>query len=82
MLIPYESFFIQAHHQHEQLIAEQNPGERNPLLQLGIKTTDTRHNLNNNTRHDTLASSHSESTKGGLRKRYVHYYTHSILKKF
>jgi hypothetical protein len=40
------------------------------------------HNLSNNTRHDNLASSHSDSTKGGLRKRYVHYYTHSILKKF
>jgi hypothetical protein len=41
MLIPYKSFFIQAHHQHEQLIAEQNPSERNPLFQLGIETTQT-----------------------------------------
>jgi hypothetical protein len=41
MLNPHESFFIQAHHQHDQLIAEQNPGERNPLFQLGIETTQT-----------------------------------------
>jgi hypothetical protein len=41
MLIPYESFFIQAQHQLDQLIAEQNPGERNPLFQLGIETTHT-----------------------------------------
>jgi len=41
MLIPYESFFIQSHHQHGQLISEQNPGELNPLIQLGIETTQT-----------------------------------------
>ena len=39
MLIPYESFFIQSHHQHGQLISEQNPGEPNPIIQLGIETT-------------------------------------------
>jgi len=39
MLIPYEQFSIQAHHQKEQLITEQNPGEHNPLIQLGIDTT-------------------------------------------
>jgi hypothetical protein len=27
--------------------------------------------LSNNTRHDTLVSSHSDSTKGGLRKRFL-----------
>jgi hypothetical protein len=41
MLIPHESFFIQAHHQHDQLIAEHNPDEGNPLFQLGIETTHT-----------------------------------------
>ena len=38
MLIPYELFFIQSHHQHGQLISEQNPGELNPLIQLGLDT--------------------------------------------
>jgi hypothetical protein len=37
-LIPYELFFIQSHHQHGQLISEQNPGELNPLMQLGLDT--------------------------------------------
>jgi hypothetical protein len=41
VLIPYESFFIQLHHQHGHLISEQNPGEPNPLIQLGIETTQT-----------------------------------------
>jgi len=41
MLIPYESFFIQSHHQHGQLISEQNPGELNPLIQLGLDTIQT-----------------------------------------
>jgi len=41
MLIPYELFFIQSHHQHGQLISEQNPGELNPLIQLGIDTIQT-----------------------------------------
>jgi hypothetical protein len=39
MLIPYEQFSIQTHYQQEQLITEQNPGEHNPLIQLGIDTT-------------------------------------------
>jgi len=39
MLIPYEQFFIQAHYKQGQLITEQNPGEHNPLIQLGIDTT-------------------------------------------
>jgi hypothetical protein len=33
MLIPCELLFIQSHHQHGQLISEQNPGE---LIQLGL----------------------------------------------
>jgi hypothetical protein len=41
MLFPYESFFIQSHHQQEQLISEQYPGELNPLFHLGIETTQT-----------------------------------------
>ena len=41
MLIPYESFFIQSHHQHGHLISEQNPGELHPLFQLGLDTIQT-----------------------------------------
>jgi hypothetical protein len=41
MLIPYELFFIQSHHQHGQLISEQNPGKLNPHLQLGLDTIQT-----------------------------------------
>jgi hypothetical protein len=40
-LIPYKLFFIQSHHQHGQLISEQNPGELNPLIQLGLDTIQT-----------------------------------------
>ena len=53
MLIPYELFFIQSHHQHGQLISERNPGELNPLIQLGLDAIDTRDYLINNNRHDT-----------------------------
>jgi hypothetical protein len=38
VLIPYELCFIQSHHQHNQRITEQNPGEHNPLIQLGLDT--------------------------------------------
>jgi hypothetical protein len=41
ILIPYELFYIQSHHQHGQLISEQNPGELNPLIQLGLDTVQT-----------------------------------------
>ena len=41
MLIPYELFPIQSHNQHGQLISEQNPGELNPLVQLGLNTIQT-----------------------------------------
>jgi len=41
MLIPYELFSIQSHHQHGQLISGQNPGELNPLIQLGLDTIQT-----------------------------------------
>jgi len=40
-LIPYEQYFIQTHHQQNELIAEQSPGEYNPLIQLAIDTTQT-----------------------------------------
>jgi hypothetical protein len=33
-LIPYEQLYIHSHHQHKQLIPEQNSGEYNPLYQL------------------------------------------------
>jgi hypothetical protein len=45
MLIPYELFFIQSHHQQGQLIAEQNQGESNPLIQLGLDTIVVRQSL-------------------------------------
>ena len=38
MLIPYELFFVHSQHQHDQLSTEQNPGENNPFIQLGIDT--------------------------------------------
>jgi hypothetical protein len=38
-LIPYEQFFIPAHHQQNKLIAEQNLGEHNSIIQLAIDTT-------------------------------------------
>jgi hypothetical protein len=41
-LIPYEQFFIQAHQQNI-LIAEQKPGEHNPIIQLAIDTAYTSH---------------------------------------
>jgi hypothetical protein len=40
-LTPYEQFFIQAHHQQNKLIAEQNPGKHNPIIQLALDTTYT-----------------------------------------
>jgi hypothetical protein len=41
VLIPYELFFIQSRHQHGQLISEQNPGELNPPIQLGLDIIQT-----------------------------------------
>jgi hypothetical protein len=32
-LTPYEQLFIQAYHQQNKLITEQNPGEYNPIIQ-------------------------------------------------
>jgi hypothetical protein len=36
LLTPYEQYFIQTLHHEGQLIPEQAPGEKNPLLQLAI----------------------------------------------
>jgi hypothetical protein len=43
MLIPYEQFFIQSLHQKGKLIAEQYPGEPNPLFQLVTDPSYTTH---------------------------------------
>jgi len=62
MLIPYESFFIQSHHQHGQLISEQNPGELNPLTQLGLDTMQThvtKFNIHG-TVHHSMTNSNSQ----------------------
>jgi len=40
-LTPYEQYFIQTLYQKGQLIPEQPPGERNPLVQLAIHLTHT-----------------------------------------
>jgi predicted GIY-YIG superfamily endonuclease len=40
-LIPYKQFFIQAHHQQNKLIAEQNPAKHSPIIQLATDTTYT-----------------------------------------
>jgi hypothetical protein len=36
LLTPYEQYFIQTLHHEGQLVPEQDPGEKNPLLQLAI----------------------------------------------
>jgi hypothetical protein len=33
-LIPYDQLYIQSHHNHKQLIPEQNSDEYNPIYQL------------------------------------------------
>jgi hypothetical protein len=43
LLIPFEQFYIQNHHQENKLITEQHPGEHNPLIQLATDTTKTSH---------------------------------------
>jgi hypothetical protein len=39
LLTPYEQYFIQTLYQKGQLIPEQSPGEKNPLVQLAIDHT-------------------------------------------
>jgi hypothetical protein len=34
LLIPFERFYIQSHYHHNQLVLEQNTGDRNPMYQL------------------------------------------------
>jgi hypothetical protein len=41
VLIPYKHLFIQSLHQEGKLIAEQSPGEPNPLLQLATDPSHT-----------------------------------------
>ena len=41
LLTPYEQYFIQILYQKGQLIPEQPPGERSPLIQLAIDSTHT-----------------------------------------
>jgi len=37
LLLPYEQYYIQAHHHNRKLIPEQSPGDTNPLFQAVIK---------------------------------------------
>jgi hypothetical protein len=46
LLIPFEQFYIQKHHQENKLVTEQHPGEHNPLIQLAIDTTKTSNEQN------------------------------------
>jgi hypothetical protein len=39
LLTPYEQYFIQTLYKKGQLIPEQSPGEKNPLVQLAIDPT-------------------------------------------
>jgi hypothetical protein len=41
LLTPYEQYFIQTLYQRGQLIPEQPPGEKKPLVQLAIDHTHT-----------------------------------------
>jgi len=45
VLIPYEKLFIQSLNQERKLIAEQYPGEQNPLFQLVIDPSYTLHDV-------------------------------------
>jgi len=84
MLIPYELFFIQSHHQHGQLISEQNPGELNPLIQLGLDTIQA-HVTTWSVTTGTIPK--PVSTQTWLRPvttcgMYTHYYMYIILESF
>jgi hypothetical protein len=41
LLISYEQYFVQTLHHEGQLVTEQAPGEKNPLLQLAINPSYT-----------------------------------------
>jgi hypothetical protein len=41
LLTPYEQYFIETLYQKGQIIPEQPPGEKNPLVQLAIDPTYT-----------------------------------------
>jgi hypothetical protein len=73
LLIPYELFFIQSHHQHGQLISEKNPGELKTLIQRGVDTIhSSRDYLINTNSQDTLSISHSTLATVGHHLWYVH----------
>jgi len=44
LLILFERFYIQSHYHHNQLVLEQNTGERNPMYQLILDLHITSHN--------------------------------------
>jgi len=68
-------FFIQSHHQRGQLITEQNPGEHNPLIQLGLDTIHgSRHYLINTNSQDNWSISHSALATAGHHMGYVHHH--------
>jgi hypothetical protein len=69
MVIPFEQLFIQAHYQYRQLITEQNPGEHNPLIQLGIDTICISRDCPINTSiQNTWTTSHSSLTAASNRQ--------------
>jgi len=43
LLILFERFYIQSHYHHNQLVLEQNTGERNPMYQLTFDLHITSH---------------------------------------
>jgi hypothetical protein len=70
MLIPYEQFFIHTTNTNN-FFTDQNPGEQNPLIQLGIDATHTSL-LDQYIPLNTWASSDSAMRAAGNDKRYVH----------
>jgi hypothetical protein len=48
MMVPFEQFYVQKHHQENKLVTEQHPEEHNPLTELAIETTKIHTNKINN----------------------------------
>jgi hypothetical protein len=72
MLITFEQFFIQSHHQRGQLITEQNPGDQNPIYQLYHDSQVTwRHHVINTT-FTKHVSSNTPMIPAGSDIRYVY----------
>jgi hypothetical protein len=82
VLIPYKSFFIQLHHQQDQLISEQNPGELNPLFQLGIETTQTHVTTWAITLGTIPMPFPTQTAPRAVSTSGTYVYVHSILKNF